>query len=61
MWREILKAACIKQPGLQFVRPPAASLITGILGQPIHTGCGGLLIAADQETDAALLRFIESL
>ncbi|WP_248960618.1 inositol monophosphatase family protein [Sphaerisporangium perillae] len=36
----------------------AGCVVTGIHGQPLHTGAGGLVVAADQETHAALLRMI---
>ncbi|WP_435290993.1 inositol monophosphatase family protein [Streptosporangium sp. G11] len=34
----------------------AGCVVTGIHGQPPHTGAGGLVVAADRETHAALLR-----
>ncbi|MFC4587617.1 inositol monophosphatase family protein [Sphaerisporangium corydalis] len=34
----------------------AGCVVTGIDGRPPHTGTGGLIVAADQETHAALLR-----
>ena len=34
----------------------AGCVVTGIDGQPLHTGAGGLIAAADHETHAALLR-----
>jgi myo-inositol-1(or 4)-monophosphatase len=34
----------------------AGCVVTGLRGQPLHTGVGGLLVAADQETHADLLR-----
>ncbi|HTF12587.1 MAG TPA: inositol monophosphatase family protein [Asanoa sp.] len=37
----------------------AGCVVTGIQGQPLHTGIGGLLVAADAETHAALLRLVE--
>lgn len=36
----------------------AGCVVTGIRGQPLHTGAGGLLIAGDTETHDALLSFI---
>jgi myo-inositol-1(or 4)-monophosphatase len=36
----------------------AGCVVTGIHGQPLHTGAGGLVVAADQETHAALLELI---
>ncbi|MFG2123135.1 inositol monophosphatase family protein [Streptomyces sp. NPDC048710] len=33
----------------------AGCTVTGIHGQPLHTGAGGLIVAADPETHAALL------
>ncbi|WP_130332168.1 inositol monophosphatase family protein [Micromonospora kangleipakensis] len=36
----------------------AGCVVTGIQGQPLHTGVGGLVVAADQETHAALLALI---
>ncbi|MEV6599432.1 inositol monophosphatase family protein [Actinoplanes sp. NPDC051346] len=33
----------------------AGCVVTGLEGQPVHTGVGGLVVAADQETHAALL------
>ncbi|MCP2338975.1 inositol monophosphatase family protein [Actinomadura rupiterrae] len=36
----------------------AGCVVTGIHGQPVHTGAGGLIVAADQETHAALLEMI---
>ncbi|MDR6319022.1 myo-inositol-1(or 4)-monophosphatase [Actinoplanes couchii] len=33
-------------------------VVTGIDGQPIHTGAGGLVVAADEQTHAALLVLI---
>jgi myo-inositol-1(or 4)-monophosphatase len=36
----------------------AGCVVTGIHGQPLHTGTGGLVVAADQETHTALLRMI---
>ncbi|MFF3438460.1 inositol monophosphatase family protein [Streptosporangium sp. NPDC002721] len=36
----------------------AGCVVTGIHGQPLHTGAGGLVAAADQETHAALLELI---
>ncbi|MEU9831692.1 inositol monophosphatase family protein [Streptosporangium sp. NPDC048047] len=36
----------------------AGCVVTGIHGQPLHTGAGGLVVAADAETHAALLNLI---
>jgi myo-inositol-1(or 4)-monophosphatase len=36
----------------------AGCVVTGIRGQPLHTGVGGLLAAADNATHATLLRMI---
>jgi myo-inositol-1(or 4)-monophosphatase len=36
----------------------AGCVVTGIQGQPLHTGVGGLLVAADQATHADLLALI---
>lgn len=36
----------------------AGCVLTGIRGEPLHTGAGGLVLAADQETHAALLALI---
>ncbi|MBO3752443.1 inositol monophosphatase family protein [Streptosporangiaceae bacterium NEAU-GS5] len=36
----------------------AGCIVTGIHGQPLHTGTGGLVAAADQHTHAALLALI---
>ncbi|MEV0591770.1 inositol monophosphatase family protein [Nonomuraea cavernae] len=36
----------------------AGCVVTGLDGQPPHTGAGGLVVAADQETHAALLDLI---
>jgi myo-inositol-1(or 4)-monophosphatase len=36
----------------------AGCVVTGIDGQPLHTGVGGLVAAADEETHAALLALI---
>ncbi|GAA0985174.1 inositol monophosphatase family protein [Acrocarpospora macrocephala] len=38
----------------------AGCVVTGIHGQPLHTGAGGLIAAADQETHAALLDLISN-
>ncbi|MGW0765614.1 inositol monophosphatase family protein [Streptomyces sp. NPDC002676] len=37
----------------------AGCTVTGIHGQPLHTGAGGLIVAADQDTHAALLELAE--
>lgn len=36
----------------------AGCVVTGIHGQPLHTGAGGLVVAADQETHSILLKLI---
>jgi myo-inositol-1(or 4)-monophosphatase len=36
----------------------AGCVVTGLRGQPVHTGVGGLLVAADQATHTALLALI---
>ncbi|GAA3246407.1 inositol monophosphatase family protein [Nonomuraea helvata] len=36
----------------------AGCVVTGIHGQPLHTGAGGLVVAADRETHTALLNLI---
>ncbi|MCO5968692.1 inositol monophosphatase family protein [Actinoallomurus soli] len=36
----------------------AGCVVTGIHGQPLHTGPGGLVVAADRETHTALLDLI---
>ncbi|WP_229400086.1 inositol monophosphatase family protein [Micromonospora okii] len=36
----------------------AGCVVTGIQGQPLHTGVGGLVVAADRETHTALLALI---
>jgi myo-inositol-1(or 4)-monophosphatase len=33
----------------------AGCVVTGLLGQPLHTGIGGLLVAADERTHSTLL------
>jgi len=38
----------------------AGCIVTGIGGQPVHTGPGGLIAAADRETHDALLNMISS-
>ncbi len=38
----------------------AGCVVTGIDGQPLHTGAGGVVAAADAETHAALLDLIRS-
>jgi myo-inositol-1(or 4)-monophosphatase len=38
----------------------AGCVVSGIYGQPLHTGAGGLVAAADRETHAALLEIIKS-
>ncbi|MFE3639171.1 inositol monophosphatase family protein [Streptomyces sp. NPDC059168] len=37
----------------------AGCVVTGIHGQPAHTGAGGLIAAADAETHAALLEMVK--
>jgi len=37
----------------------AGCIVTGVQGQPLHTGVGGLVAAADQDTHTALIRIIE--
>ncbi|MDG6103176.1 inositol monophosphatase family protein [Dactylosporangium aurantiacum] len=37
----------------------AGCVVTGLRGEPLHTGAGGLLVAADAPTHAALLEIIE--
>ncbi|MEU3454534.1 inositol monophosphatase family protein [Micromonospora sp. NPDC006766] len=37
----------------------AGCLVTDLQGQPLHTGAGGLLVAADHDTHRALLTLIE--
>jgi myo-inositol-1(or 4)-monophosphatase len=36
----------------------AGCVVTGLLGEPLHTGVGGLVVAADEETHGALLSLI---
>lgn len=36
----------------------AGCIVTGIHGQPVHAGAGGLIVAADKPTHAALLKMI---
>jgi myo-inositol-1(or 4)-monophosphatase len=36
----------------------AGCVVTGLQGQPVHTGAGGLVAAADNETHAALIEII---
>ncbi|MCX4825697.1 inositol monophosphatase family protein [Streptomyces sp. NBC_01142] len=38
----------------------AGCVVTGIHGQPLHTGAGGLVVAADQQTHAALLEMVSN-
>jgi myo-inositol-1(or 4)-monophosphatase len=38
----------------------AGCVVTGIYGQPLHTGAGGLIAAADQKTHSALLEMTRS-
>ncbi|SBT45095.1 inositol monophosphatase family protein [Micromonospora narathiwatensis] len=37
----------------------AGCVVTGIHGQPLHTGAGGLLVAADHDTHRALLALVK--
>ncbi|MFC4058135.1 inositol monophosphatase family protein [Planomonospora corallina] len=37
----------------------AGCVVTGLDGRPPHTGAGGLVVAADRETHAALLELID--
>ncbi len=37
----------------------AGCVVTGLRGQPLHTGIGGLVAAADDETHAALIAIID--
>ena len=37
----------------------AGCVVTGLRGEPVHTGAGGLLVAADQPTHATLLALID--
>ena len=37
----------------------AGCIVTGLHGQPLHTGTGGLIAAADQHTHTALIRIID--
>jgi myo-inositol-1(or 4)-monophosphatase len=37
----------------------AGCIVTGLRGQPLHTGAGGLIAAADQHTHTALIRIID--
>jgi myo-inositol-1(or 4)-monophosphatase len=39
----------------------AGCVVTGLHGQPLHSGVGGLVAAADQETHASLTAIIEEL
>jgi myo-inositol-1(or 4)-monophosphatase len=36
----------------------AGCVVTGIHGQPLHTGTGDLVVAADEQTHAALLALV---
>ncbi len=36
----------------------AGCVVTGLLGEPLHTGPGGLVVAADQPTHAVLIQII---
>lgn len=37
----------------------AGGVVTGLRGQPLHTGVGGLIAAADEPTHAAILAIVE--
>ncbi|TDC36816.1 inositol monophosphatase family protein [Micromonospora sp. 15K316] len=37
----------------------AGCVVTGLRGQPLHTGVGGLVVAADRETHAALVALVD--
>jgi myo-inositol-1(or 4)-monophosphatase len=37
----------------------AGCMVTGLLGQPVHTGIGGLIAAADERTHATILAIIK--
>ena len=37
----------------------AGCVVTGIEGQRLHTGAGGLLAAADQATHASLVKMLD--
>jgi myo-inositol-1(or 4)-monophosphatase len=37
----------------------AGCVVTGLQGQPLHTGAGGLVAAADRQTHAALIEIID--
>jgi len=37
----------------------AGCIVTGLRGQPVHTGVGGLVAAADQPTHAALIAIVD--
>ncbi len=39
----------------------AGCVVTGLVGQPVHAGPGGLVVAADNETHAALIAIIARL
>lgn len=39
----------------------AGCVVTGIEGQPLHTGVGRLLVAADEETHSTLLDIIRTI
>ncbi|MGW4292117.1 inositol monophosphatase family protein [Micromonospora chersina] len=38
----------------------AGCVVTGLDGQPLHTGAGGLVVAADAQTHSALLALVEN-
>jgi myo-inositol-1(or 4)-monophosphatase len=46
--------------GVVAVCQAAGCVVTGIQGQPVHTGVGGLVVAADRETHTALLALIRN-
>lgn len=39
----------------------AGCVVTGVLGQPLHTGVGGLVAAADEQTHRAVVEMIDRL
>ncbi|MFI1888496.1 inositol monophosphatase family protein [Streptomyces jumonjinensis] len=51
-----ITAAAVADP---LICEAAGSVVTGIDGQPPHTGAGGLIVAADQRTHATLLDMVE--
>jgi myo-inositol-1(or 4)-monophosphatase len=38
----------------------AGCVVTGLDGQPVHTSPGGLVVAADEQTHAALLALVRN-